>query len=298
MNHLNKRTDLVKYAVLLAAGLCANDALAFGNLGADVDQICAQAGNSLEGQFQPAVNNNCTACHNDGNGGNGAGKTAFLDGNAAIIELFCPGAQTPAPTPTPTPTCTDADGDNFAAEGGNCLQMDCNDGDSAIHPGATENCTDRIDNNCNDLIDALDPNARGCPECTDADGDGYNAAAEGGECGPVDCDDGDPAMNPGVSENCNDGFDNNCDANADAVDAACQAMNEDDDEEEDRRDRGDEEEDRDRGGDEEEEEEDEEDRDRDRGDEDEEEDHADNDDDDDDERRDSRRRGRGSRDRD
>ena len=109
--------------------------------------------------------------------------------------------------------------------------MDCDDADSKIHPGATEICTDRIDNNCNDLIDAVDRNAAGCPvaDCTNTDGDDY--AVEGGKCGPVDCDDGKSSINPGKIEICDDGFDNNCDGNADAVDATCQAMKDGDDEE-------------------------------------------------------------------
>ncbi|MGI9320377.1 MAG: MopE-related protein [Thiogranum sp.] len=278
--------NYLKYTVLLATGLCANNAMAFGSFGADVDQICAQASNSLEAQFQPAVNNNCTACHDDGNGGSGAGRTAYLNGETAIIDLFCPGAPTPEPTPEPPPApeqtvCTDNDGDGFNAEGGNCGLMDCNDADFDIKPSATENCTDGIDNNCNNLTDAQDPNnAVGCPDapvCTDNDGDDY--AVEGGQCGPVDCDDRDSNVNPGERENCGDGFDNNCDANTDAVDATCQA----DEEEEDRRDRDEEEEDR---------------RDHEEDRSDHEEDRSDHDDDDGDERRDSRRRGRGSRDRD
>ena len=39
--------------------------------------------------------------------------------------------------------------------------------------------------------------------CTDADGDGF--------CAPEDCDDGDPDVNPGAAEVCDDGIDNNCD---------------------------------------------------------------------------------------
>jgi hypothetical protein len=50
-------------------------------------------------------------------------------------------------------------------------------------------------------------------QCTDNDGDGFNT--EGGECGPVDCDDGDPAINPDASEVCGDGIDNNCDSQTD-----------------------------------------------------------------------------------
>jgi Putative metal-binding motif len=223
MGYLNKSPGAVSYAVLLALGMCANDAFAHGNLGADVDTICAQSGNTLQAQYQPAVVNNCTACHNDGNGGSGAGKTAYQNGTSAIIALFCPPAA-PPPPPPPVQTCTDADGDGYSIEGGSCGPMDCNDNDPMVHPGATEICTDGIDNNCNNLTDAADPNAAGCPvvNCTDSDGDGY--AIEGGVCGPVDCDDANPALNPGAIEICDDGIDNNCDASIDSVDATCQAM--------------------------------------------------------------------------
>ncbi len=44
---------------------------------------------------------------------------------------------------TPDPAdCTDADNDTYAIEGGDCGQVDCNDSNAAINPGATEICED------------------------------------------------------------------------------------------------------------------------------------------------------------
>lgn len=57
------------------------------------------------------------------------------------------------------------------------------------------------------------------PDCTDGDEDGYSP--EGGSCGPADCDDGNPLINPGVSEVCGNGIDDDCNALADGDDPAC-----------------------------------------------------------------------------
>ncbi|MEW6108379.1 MAG: MopE-related protein, partial [Nitrospirota bacterium] len=109
--------------------------------------------------------------------------------------------------------CPDADGDGFIAS--YCGGTDCNDSNPNAYPGAVENCTDGIDNDCDGLIDRFDPNAVNCPVCTDNDGDGY--AVDGGVCGPVDCDDADPKVYPGALEIC-DGKDSNCDGKKSTTD--------------------------------------------------------------------------------
>ncbi|MBN2107422.1 MAG: putative metal-binding motif-containing protein, partial [Deltaproteobacteria bacterium] len=50
-------------------------------------------------------------------------------------------------------------------------------------------------------------------DCTDADLDSYSL--EGGDCGAIDCNDGNAAINPGANETCADGVDNDCDGQVD-----------------------------------------------------------------------------------
>lgn len=49
--------------------------------------------------------------------------------------------------------CTDADEDGYAVEGGDCGEVDCDDSDATVNPGATEVCDDSIDNNCDGQVD-------------------------------------------------------------------------------------------------------------------------------------------------
>ena len=213
---LNFRRALV-FVTFVSAFLSANSAFATPTVARGVDNLCASQGGPM---IVPApLANNCTSCHNNGSGGgSGAGKTAARGNTATKLAFFCPAVN--PPPPPPVDTCTDNDGDGYSIEGGACGDVDCNDGNADVNPGAQEDCRDGVDNNCNGLIDTIDPAAVNCPvTCTDMDGDGYSI--EGGVCGDIDCDDNNAALNPGAEEICTDGTDNNCNGMIDSADPAC-----------------------------------------------------------------------------
>ena len=134
----------------------------------------------------------------------------------------------------------DADGDGYAVDDG-----DCDDGDPAVHPGATELCNGVDDDcdgtaageedadgdafrlchgDCDDDDATIHPWAAEVPydgvdnDCSagdleDVDGDGYRWDGVGGE----DCDDSDAAIHPAAHESPADGVDANCDGLDDPV---------------------------------------------------------------------------------
>jgi len=105
----------------------------------------------------------------------------------------------------------DSDGDGVFAD------LDCDDADPSVFPGAVEVC-DGIDNNC--VLGVDEPGAEGSTTFyTDLDGDGWGdasapvdlcAAGPGYVDNDDDCDDASAAVYPGAPEEC-DAVDSDCD---------------------------------------------------------------------------------------
>jgi hypothetical protein len=100
---------------------------------------------------------------------------------------------------------------------GSAPDGDCNDGNAAINPGATEICDD-VDNDCDTEIDVGAVDAPTWYLDTDGDGFGIDAdtttacdAPSGYVADDGDCDDGSASIYPGAFEIIADGEDQDCD---------------------------------------------------------------------------------------
>ncbi len=119
----------------------------------------------------------------------------------------------------------DNDSDGFGAGApaacGVTNNTDCNDGNGAIHPGATEVCNG-LDDNCNGSIDE---GLTYTLYYVDADHDTYGSSLDAGtlfctnpgvgySINNTDCNDGSATVHPGATELCN-GVDDDCNGTAD-----------------------------------------------------------------------------------
>ena len=124
------------------------------------------------------------------------------------VDVNCDGfEETPDACAVVNPA-PDSDGDGYV------IGADCDDTDPSIHPGAEDIC-DGLDQDCDGIDGDPDISCNFFPE--DADGDGFET--------PVDCDDTDPNVNPGVDEDiCADGVDQDCDGVDGDPDVICNGM--------------------------------------------------------------------------
>ncbi|MFN0032198.1 MAG: MopE-related protein [Flavobacteriales bacterium] len=111
----------------------------------------------------------------------------------------------------------DVDGDTYTT-----CEGDCNDNNAAINPGAVEICNG-LDDDCDGSTD------EGVAQTwyLNADGDAYYAASQVACSAPSagwtnvnpgfggDCNDSNAAVNPGMTEQCGNGIDDNCNGTAD-----------------------------------------------------------------------------------
>ena len=149
----------------------------------------------------------------------------------------CDGTADEASALDATTWYTDSDSDSYGdastaqvtctAPSGTVMDdTDCNDGDGAVFPGASETC-DGTDNDCDGVTDESDA-ADASTWYADLDSDGFgNASSTSQSCSQpsghvadsTDCDDTSASTNPGGTEVC-DFSDNDCDGTTDEDDAA------------------------------------------------------------------------------
>ncbi len=162
------------------------------------------------------IDNDCDgAVPGDETDGDGDGDTECADGDCDDADIAqyvgaperCNGADDDCDGALDEDFDDDGDG-TFDAAVPLCVSTygaaaDCNDSQPAIHPGAAEACN-QVDDDCDGQVD----------DGFDVDDDGAwdeNACAAVYPDSVLDCDDGDPQVNPFRAEDCGNGIDDNCD---------------------------------------------------------------------------------------
>ncbi len=120
---------------------------------------------------------------------------------------------------------TPRDDDNDGVPSSQCVGKDCADNDPSRRPGARENCTNRVDDDCNGQVDCADPICRGAPGCVCGPFELCGNEADDDCNGLTDCADPgcrqNPSCNCGPIEICGNGFDDDCNGATDCDDSTC-----------------------------------------------------------------------------
>jgi photosystem II stability/assembly factor-like uncharacterized protein len=96
---------------------------------------------------------------------------------------------------------------------------DCNDQDGNNFPGNPENCSDGLDNDCDQAIDQVDTDCGGGSSGVDADNDNFDSILSGG----TDCNDLDDDVHPGAWDSLG-GIDQDCNLDINTTGAAGSAV--------------------------------------------------------------------------
>lgn len=184
-----------------------------GSSGSVVLNASGQVVGQLSGACGTNVNDNCDTVRNatvDGAFaayydqvsawlGTGAGCTVPADCDDGNV---CNGAEDCVAGDCVSGTALDCD------DGNPCTDDDCDAAAGCLYVNNTASCSD------GDACTVGDQCSGGaCQGGAPRDGDNDSYVDEA--CGGNDCDDGDPDINPGASELCGDGVDNNCDSQVD-----------------------------------------------------------------------------------
>jgi len=139
-------------------------------------------------------------CENGWLCGSDCSLLPYCGWDAAQTIYNCDTLGNPAPgnnPPMQCPSVTDVDGDGYDAP------ADCDDTNPLIYPGAPENCTNSLDDDCDTLIDAADPDcAAGDDDVSDDDVSDDDVSDDDDDAGDDDTEVDDDDENPNLGVVC------------------------------------------------------------------------------------------------
>ena len=181
------------YTSAVAAGDCDDEQAA---VSPDADEVCDAVDNDCNGQTDESAALDAFTWYRDSDGDGWGSATVTTDACDAPI--------------------------GYVATSG-----DCDDGKDVVYPTQTETCATAYDDDCDG--DDNDQNATGCSTWNyDADSDGYGTSNSACFCkaegdysanNATDCADNDAYRSPGLYETCSTAGDDDCDSNANDLDA-------------------------------------------------------------------------------
>jgi hypothetical protein len=133
---------------------------------------CTHSDNTCNGSTAPVT----------ATGISGAGLKSYKHDVTNCDQPGC-GSWMNEPMAVDNPYCCDIDQDGYS--GPQCNGSDCNDNNPQVYPGAVENCSDGVDNDCNGNADCADFACLGDEAC--CHGEGESCVFDEQCCGDLTC---------------------------------------------------------------------------------------------------------------